>query len=350
MKRNECCPSCGSDEVLYTPKRQEWRCDACGRRWQPERSPETAEYAGETAEGEAPAGEPGLEAQWPSALAVAWGEYRREEHPVQKLWAAAEFVETVARFAVMLRAGELAGAKGVLPQEAAARVADYVELPTLAKWRAAAGELVSAGEASVFAVELEPFLRGRLFPLIDGRKPRRERSPENSFLALRNFLAHGGALSKRAGARYLTLWSEAIETVAEALGWAAEITVAVRTDSGWVSLVGPGSEAVGLSAVERALAEAAGAPAAALRGERSIPLYPLLAYGPAVPPGAERMRQAGEAAPHMYMRREEGMLHYVALGHERAPVSVGTREAGEAFEALFRLGERREGRSRNLST
>lgn len=272
----------------------------------------------------------GREAEWPTPVAVPLREYAGEEHPVAKLWAACDTVEMTLRLLVIAQMGAQARG-GVLPETLSRQVAEIIEAPTLGGWFVAAQAL--AGDEGPEPV----WIRGALRDLLYG--PVKPGTPETSFLALRNRLAHGGGLTRSEAARLLALWRPRFESAFAGAGFLAEWELLGRDEQGqWRRLRG------------LAEGEPASAPAAAgeieqdavwlRRGSRLDLLWPLALFGKPSAGTSSGVRAAAEVKPQIYSRKEAVRLAYTPVGLDGMAQSESGVSALLAFEALFQSARR----------
>ncbi len=278
----------------------------------------------------------------PSLLALSLHEYLHEQHPVLKLWHSCDFIELTLRLLVGLGLAELRRGgplSGELVQELRARI----QRPTLGEWRVMAEAVARRLPPQSALPELPALVSQTLAPLLDG--PDRRRTPESSFSELRNRLAHGGGVTRRAAERLLSAWQDRFEAAVGKTAWLAEVALVVsRGESGLGVMRGPSREPVPftpdtpetLAKLLAVFARENGV--VAVRGHTMLPLWPLARYGPPRSPDPDALIPTDPAA-QVYARRGEVRLHYTPIGHEEVSVSQGDQHDLDEFLRLFALGE-----------
>ncbi|MDS4021649.1 MAG: NACHT domain-containing protein [Candidatus Competibacter sp.] len=280
----------------------------------------------------------------PSPIALPLQGYLEEANPRLKLWAMCETVELLLRLLVFVGIVDLARPDGKPPQALRARLREPIERPTLGRWADMAEAVAQtlAGETDSLVPELAPWLQHMLLPLLDGS------TEQNSLLALRNFLAHGGGVSRPLATRLLAAWREPFEQAMQTVAWLGELVLVVREPDGYGCLRGPTPDACpytpgNLAAVAEALALADAV--VVVRHDRAMPLWPFVLYGPPRNPYDDCPGE--DSIPQLYVRQGEIHLQYTPLGG-----TVCHSQAGDAalarFQELFHVDRElsRAGKSR----
>jgi WD40 repeat protein len=278
----------------------------------------------------------------PSILALPLQEYFDESHPVQKLWRGCDVVELTLRVAVSLAVADLSR-HGDLPADLIKELRHRIEEPTLGKWQGMASALVKClgPQRSVFQ-GLRPLVENVLIPLLAGPEQTSLKSPENSLSELRNRLAHGAGLTRKAALGLLKIWEPRFAGVFAQLAWLREVTLVVRgSDGAFCVLRGPSPYAVPFEAPPEAMsalktAFAHGEEVVALRGSAVISLWPLGAFGAPrnLDPDAP---EACDQVPQIFSRRGEVHLDYTPVGSEEVCFAAGNESALAAFLRIFHL-------------
>jgi hypothetical protein len=275
-------------------------------------------------------------------LAIPLDEWRREPHPVLKLYRLCDAAEVMARFLAAAAMGEWrVQAGGALPQTLLDRVRRDVERPTFGRWRALLADLVAdlhRGHPLVLP-ELPEFARAAVLPLMPGGNA----GPDSCLIRLRNDLAHGGAVTRAAAEAALAIWGPRGEALAAGLGFLAGATLCHFAGGVARRLEGPTAapgEPVALAAdLAKALHDCGlDGHVVLLRDGRWVDLWPLCDYGRGDGP-----RPPTTDSPLVYARAERDRLHFAALGGE--PPLAERREGVAAFRAFFRLDDRATGTS-----
>lgn len=278
----------------------------------------------------------------PTVVALPLREYLDETHPVLKLWYACDGVEMLLRLVVMMGLAVLSQ-RGPLTPKLRKRLQEYrLEEPTLGNWRALAEAVMEAvGDAPGPLPELPGLVRAALAPLLLG-PGESERDESNSFIRLRNRLAHGGGISRALAQRLGEIWQPRLLALWEQLAWLAQVElVAQDGQGGYGVLRGPNPQAKPYSPRDpAALAQAfaAGDAVVLARGEALLPLWPLALYGPPRSPNLDAP-PADEIVPQVYLRRGEVRLQYTPLGALAAGLSESEEHALERFLDWFKVAD-----------
>lgn len=279
----------------------------------------------------------------PTVIALPLREYLDEANPVLKLWYACDGVEMLLRLVVMMGLAVL-NQRGPLTPALRKRLREYrLEEPTLGNWRAMAEAVVEAlGDAPGPLPELPGLVRDTLAPLLHGPTSENERDESNSFIRLRNRLAHGGGISRALAQRLGETWQPRLLALWEQLVWMTQVElVAQDGQGGYGVLRGPNPQAQPYTPRDpAALAQAfaAGDAVVLARGETLLPLWPLALYGlprspnPDAPP-------ADETVPQVYLRRGEVRLQYTPLGALAVGLSESEEHALERFLDWFKVAD-----------
>ncbi len=279
----------------------------------------------------------------PSVLAVPLEAYYRDAHPVVKLWHACEAVEMVLRLVVMIGAADLRR-QGRFDEALRAKVSPLIDRPTLGAWlrmaQALADRLREPGPPA-FAPPLAELVDDALGPLLDN--PGQPQTPRKSFTALRNQLAHGASLTRRAAESLVADWGKRFEDAMGRAAWLAEFSVVVFLGPDrYGALRGPTAAAVTFEPAPEALAvlrqlDIRGERVAAVHGPVALPLWPLLLYGVPSVPDPDVPEPPDQPTPQVYVRREGPWLQYTPVGSEDVCRSeCSDPVALEAFCELFR--------------
>jgi WD40 repeat protein len=278
----------------------------------------------------------------PSVVALGLRDYQTESDPLLKAWHMCDFVEICLRTMVALAVGDWLNAAGELPAALRRELGARIEQPTLGKWRGMALALCKQPPSATCLPELYGFVADVLDPAMQGA------SVNDSLLALRNRLAHGGGMSRNLAARLLAAHQERFANIVQSMDWLGEIALVVPGSSRDPDERGSMSRMLGpttaltpmwldpdLHGAARAAAPGAGA-VVALRGRRALNLWPLLQYGS---PG-ERDLGALDPVPLIYARRDAMRLLLTPLGSEQAAMAEADRHALGWFEGLIERAAR----------
>jgi WD40 repeat protein len=270
----------------------------------------------------------------PSVLALPLGEYADEHDPLLRLWHLCDATELTLRLLAALAIADWNRGTEGLPSKLRADLASRIEQPTLGKWRGMVLALTNKAPAATPLPQLYPFVADRFDPMLRGTGTGAD-GIEDSVLALRNRLAHGGGMSRAMAATLLDAHAHRFEEAIEGLGWLASWRF-VAAHGGGV-LLGPTTElapATGdeATAAARSADDRPGA-VVAVRDEHALNLWPLLQYG--VPGGVGLGgASASMAVPQIYSRRGEVRLVLTPLGSDEVAVAESEPAAVVALEAL----------------
>ena len=318
-----------------------YRCTTCGREWEADAAQENEYLCTRKCGGDLVAVEaPGYELL-PSVVAIPLAEYHAEAHPVMRLHRLCDAVEIIVRFLTVTALGEVRRRQGpdALPAALLGVLRERIERPTLGQWRdmlaALIGELEGAGQPAL--PELWTVAGERLLPLLQGGGA----SAEESLLALRNDLVHGGGMTGAQARGLLEGWSPRFEALIEHLGPLQSCDLCVCLESGVRRLRGASAETEPYAAdpsLREALTGRTGR-VVLLQGSACLELWPLCEYGRAAAVTPEGRRESPADSPLVYFRAERDRLLYAALGVDLPRAE--SRDVVEEFRSLFRLDAER---------
>ena len=274
----------------------------------------------------------------PTPLALLLRDFQQETHPVLKLWAACDTLEILLRLLVFLSIAELVQS-GPLPDKLLQSLGDGIETPSLSTWESMANAAANRLSSDTLFPELRPTVKNDLNLLLEG--PGGTPTPETGFRTLRNQLAHGGGLSRKAAAILLARWEERLAAFWPRLSWLTEVKLLVCSSANdYGLLIGTAERPEAYSPPDTATrkiledAFAQGEAVLACRGQHYIPLWPLTLYGVPRPPDPE---QQSEDTPvsQIYVRRGEVRLQYTTLGDTIIPLAESDETALASFLELF---------------
>jgi len=247
----------------------------------------------------------------PQVIAIPLKEYASEDNPGMKLWFACDAIELLIRMIVITEISDL-GAKGGITVSQLKQLSGKIEMPTLGAWMAMAKVLTEESQRSdPLFPEFGEFVNGPLTSLLYG--PQNPGTPDTSFLALRNRLAHGGGLSKREAARLLDIWQRPFESCLNHLEWIDEVTFEQSSTEGQPS---------GL---------------VVKRNQQTINLWPLLLFGTPITDSTTDQKLAPDPITQIYVRRDIVRLQYTPIGAEGFSQTELGEEAVDAFKELLGL-------------
>ena len=277
----------------------------------------------------------------PFLIAAPLAEYSGapvDRHPKLRLWDACETVEMLLRLIVMIGVADLRQGGG-LRKELLRELRDRVERPTLGQWRGMAEAVLGEIDPDRATVpELARFMSESLIPFLDGAGDKS--SPETSFVALRNHLAHGGGLTRGHAQKLLDGWHGPFEALMASVAFLGQTTLAVRQSDGvFAGLRGPSGRPEPLpAAFQGALSTQTEGSMFLVREGRVLVLWPMAIFGELLLPGGERI--PGAQAPQVYTRTQAAGIQFTALATDWAYQTEGGDKAWSAFRTLFGLGRR----------
>ena len=277
-------------------------------------------------------------------IALPLGEYVVERNPVLKLWHACDVVELLLRMLVTMGFADLRRI-GQIPQSLTNELRSRIEEPTLGKWKGMATAIADhVSEINSVIPELPGLIKNTLLPLLDGHKDS-VKTANNSLVALRNQLAHGGGITKAMASRLVEQWQQPFTKAVNEATWLAELDLVVRTANGRFGVLrGPTTKALPYTRRNREKLEAAfvsDTGVVLVRDATVLPLWPLILYG--IPRNSDPSTPALRASvPQLYVRRGEVCLQFTALGSEEVCQSEADEKATDAFLIMFRLDEAEE--------
>lgn len=168
--------------------------------------------------------------EFPTLLAFPLYEYMEETHPVAKLWYACDTVEILLRFIVIVNLTELSKQER-LPRQLLNELNENIEHPTLGRWkRLAAATTKSLSPKPIFLPKLTALMDCSILPFLEGRK--KTTSPHNSFISLRNRLAHGAGMTKQQARKLLSTWNGPFHGLIQNLYWMKGLHLYTKNNAG----------------------------------------------------------------------------------------------------------------------
>jgi WD40 repeat protein/DNA-directed RNA polymerase subunit RPC12/RpoP len=324
-----------------------YRCEKCGREWDSESAADNEYYCTRRCGGQlVPVGQPSADGtglgRLPSVVAIPLLDYQAEAgHPVMQLHRLCDAAEILTRFLTITALGELRCrlGDGPLPEDLLKSLQPRIERPTFGQWRDMLSTLIAVLEKADDLVlpGLLP-LSAYLISALEGGSA----LPEQSLLALRNQLAHGGGMTRAAANELLERWRPWMEELLRRMAFLEEAQVCSVRDGTPLCMAGCLPEA--------ALIEAPDSLREPLRdleghvvlssGGRWLDLWPLCDYGRAATATLQGRREALAESPLVYMRAESDRLFYAALGTDLPRAEK--HDAVAEFQRLFRITARIE--------
>lgn len=252
----------------------------------------------------------------PSIVAIPFDEYLREDHPVQRLHRLCDAVEILTRFLTIVAFAEVRRCSGEagMPADLQERLVANIFRPTFGQWQnmlTGLSEWLRTRE-DVIVSEAPSFVFDNLLPFLSGQT----RTIEDSLLALRNDLVHGGGMTNAAARALLLEWHDRVEILLKALSFLSDTKVIHINDGQFRQLIGvkADGQAIVLSEEETVATASFDGHVVISRQRQSLDLWPLCDYGVARTNGPRGLRKAEGSSPQIYFRHEQDRLLFAAIG------------------------------------
>jgi hypothetical protein len=284
-----------------------------------------------------------LAADLPFPLALAIGEYVREDNPFVKLHRLTDAAELLTRFAAMVLLSDILRQRGVFPEAIRTALAEKIARPTFGAWKdllALACEALprQRGRVQGFVAALPAYLKERLLPYLGAG----DGDVTQHLIALRNLLAHAGRIGDVQAQELLTHHQARFEALLVQLSLLTDYTlVACTADGRALSLRGVPPPGGAFPPLEPTTLPLPPQPERILlmHGADALDLFPLHAFSDVLQWREEQMERIADAAPQVYLRlNDKGYLEFTTLS-DRAAFSQQRGVALERFRELFRLEE-----------
>jgi hypothetical protein len=347
-----------------------YRCEKCGREWNEAFASESNGHCTPACGGALrPAFDSGALVtdpdgrlrSLPSLVAIPLRDYLHEQNPILRLHRLCDAVEILTRFLTIVALGEVRRTIGAgpLPDQLLQALQRNIERPTLGRWRDMLLALVSElrRRKDLVLPELRDFAERELKPALastveveqDAGKERRDADSTESFLAMRNDLAHGLAMTEVAARTLLDHWGPWIDGLLAKLAFLEAFDVCAITGGVATRLVGPsiarGSRVAALELAGGRLEQLDGhvvileRELGASQPRRFLDLWPLCEYGRAVAQDGDR-RSMGVESPMLFFRYDYDRLLYAALGVDLPRAELSDEIIVQQFRSLFQLAAR----------
>jgi tetratricopeptide (TPR) repeat protein len=320
------CLNC-AEPMQFSRRRQLWVCVECGSETRIEED----------------AALPFRLHQLPSILAIPLKTYLTETHPVTRLWDACQTVELFLRLAVSIGIAQ-AKQEGILVGSLLKQLREHIADPTLREWRCMV-EIIArelAGRPGLAPEVSRQMLQG-LAPLLD-KLSGGESAPENSFIEMRNRLAHSGGMTKKKARQLQTVWEPRFDEAMSRLDWLTELTLVTRRNGWFDALIGPDAAALPYSPSSPEAADSLAKTfvneedVVVLRGCETLSLWPMLMYG--VPRHPDATAPPPQCPALQVYVRCDIRLQFNPLGSDEVCHSIGDERGLQTFRGLLRLDEK----------
>ena len=246
-----------------------------------------------------------------------------EPNPVIRLWQACDALEMLTRYIVLIRLGEH-HTGNTLDAKILHQIGLDLQRPTFGKWIGIATTLLKHAptkDAIIFQ-EMEDFVNTELFPLVNGRE---DRTPQGSFLALRNHLAHSGGVTQKHATHLLEIWKTKLDTLfqkAALFGQGQLVTIASNN-----LLRIPHKQCV-----QENISFGQTGEVYVVRENRMVKLWPLMIFAPITQQDGE---QSTENFLQIYIRRGDIGIQLLPMGSEDVLHNEMGAEIFTEFQNLF---------------
>ncbi|MCS7266312.1 MAG: zinc ribbon domain-containing protein, partial [Armatimonadetes bacterium] len=328
------CPKCGKE---MTKVEKFWFCGECGMSVPIEHSPAFREL--DPNHPFAP-----LIDQLPTPVAFALWEYAIETNPYIALHRLCDSSEIITRFLTIVALSDLLRQFGQFPERVRDALTEKIERPTFGAWKELLQVACDCLE-SCFIAELPEFVQKKWLPALGSGSEK----PEDSIIALRNFIVHSARLPKDQAQKLLDAHKGKFESLAKELKFLVAYPLVACSKEGKVFLL-KGLPANGVFSEFGSQPKFKPEPERVylLKGKEYLDLFPLHAFTEILQLREERVEKIDETAPQVYFRlSERGFLEFVALS-ERAAFSQLRGSVYERFREIFRLEEWRRQRQAEL--
>ena len=272
----------------------------------------------------------------PSVIASPLKEYLSENNAGMKLWYACDTIELLIRFLVILGVSDFRK-QGNLSEQLLKQFWGKIEMPTLGAWMAMAKSLAyTKDKTGLLVPETHDYVNGPLSDLIYGSE--NPGSPDTSFLALRNRLAHGGGLNQKEAIRLLENWQEKFENCLQKLDWISQIKILGINSGVSIELNGDHSNK-NLSTLndQDKLSEVSDG-VYVIRNEEKISLWPLVLFAvPQLSSTKGSNPNGTDPITQVYVRKDVVRLQFTPIAAEGFSQTEKGEDALDAFQSLFGL-------------
>lgn len=278
----------------------------------------------------------------PSLLAIPIADFARERHGVMRLHRACDVVEVLTRFGVIVMLGEYRREHGAyaLPESLISLAQrQQIERPTFGQWLGLLREVLREplDESRLVLSELPRYLRQDLLTLA----PEQVADDVTSIVDLRNMIVHGGGISQKAAAHFLSHWEERIEKLLAGLSFLESCTICWVNQGKAFPMVGPHERLDPSSGMSLEAAQSLDDHVILLarQNNTTLDLWPLCNYGKASGSMPGGHVTAEEPSPLLFMRASQRSMQYLALGAD-LPFAYRADQALSDFRRLFQLDTR----------
>ena len=272
----------------------------------------------------------------PSVIASPLKEYLSENNAGMKLWYACDTTELLIRFLVILGVSDFRK-QGNLSEQLLKQFWGKIEMPTLGAWMAMAKSLAyTKDKTGLLVPETHDYVNGPLSDLIYGSE--NPGSPDTSFLALRNRLAHGGGLNQKEAIRLLENWQEKFENCLQKLDWISQIKILGINSGVSIELNGDHSNKNLSTLNDQDRPSEVSDGVYVIRNEEKISLWPLVLFAvPQLSSTKGSNPNGTDPITQVYVRKDVVRLQFTPIAAEGFSQTEKGEDALDAFQSLFGL-------------
>ena len=282
----------------------------------------------------------------PKVISSPLKEYISETNPGMKLWFACDTAELLIRFFVILGLSDLKN-NNKLDNMILKQFWGKIEMPTLGAWMAMAKLLDQHKDKSELLVpEIYEFIRVPLTDLMYGSE--KPGTAENSFLALRNRLAHGGGLNTKEANRLLDNWKKKFEDCLNKLSWISDVKLCGFKSEKFINL---NNEEIDIGVIENIKEikniDNSSDAVFILRNNNIINLWPLILFGtPETSSSKQNLNK--DPVTQIYVRKDVVRLQFTPLEAEGYSQTEKGEDAINTFISLFNLDHKKTDEDKNF--
>ena len=270
----------------------------------------------------------------PKVISSPLSEYISENNAFMKLWFACDTAELLIRFLVIIGLSDLRD-QNKLSDQILKQFWGKIEMPTLGAWMAMAKILLETKDKSGLLVpEIHEFVSGPLTNLLYGSE--KPGTPETSFLALRNRLAHGGGLNNKEASRLLNIWQERFENCLNRLDWIKEIKMYGIKSGSFIELIEGQNNDLIENNLKNKNIDMTSDSVLIMRNNNVLNLWPLLLFGsPQLPSTKDNINK--DPITQIYVRKDVVRLQFTPIDVDGYSQTEKGEDAIDAFKSLFGL-------------
>lgn len=316
------CPTCKSSRVIWKSKARIWECEDCETRFVSDSPDESLAESSNLFDL--------LSANSPSVVAVPILAYHHENHPVMRLHRLCDAIEMLTRFAAVVMMSPFRQENGEVrfPTGLENFLRSTIPRPTLGVWARMLESLTQESQKkqlSALTEKFAVFADNHLLPKLLGAKNDslsvdssfadqfEEEKILKSFIEMRNFLVHGGAITNRAAVKYSKIWESQLEELWQSSRFLVETDLVYIQTPVCLKLFGNAQALIFEPNAElEPRLEILKNRVVLIEGKSIIDLFPLCGYDEQAQTKVSDQKMSH--SPTLYYRAESEMLLYSVLG------------------------------------